>query len=380
VTSQTSAAVSESVPPTEAVHAPTAVAAERNNSLDGLRAFAVLSVMCVHIGLPGFDAGWIGVDVFFVLSGFLITTLLSEEFAKRGRISLPRFWARRFLRLMPIYWLYVGAITIAMLVGPRDQLHAHAGWTWGEFIASLWAYFVNLVPQGGIWAHQNLTLHLWSLAVEEQYYFVWPLLCVLCLRFRRAWLLGLVLLGVVLLFRHHDSRAKTLQVRGIGIVIGSTFALYMRTRPEWLLRWFASVRLRRAVFGFAALVGLAIAASSAMHRLDEDQIQTYLLPWLCCLFALMVAMLWYGPVDGLARRLSSAPLAYLGRISYGVYLYHMVAQFLVWGFLLRGIESWSRIPKYGLRCLVYFGMTFALASASYRFIERPFLRLKSHLH
>src|SRR4051794_35863169 len=80
-------------------------------SLDGLRALAVLGVMGVNAGLPGAWLGWLGVDLFFVLSGFLITTLLLKEFAKTGRINLPKFWGRRALRLMPAYWLYVGSIT-----------------------------------------------------------------------------------------------------------------------------------------------------------------------------------------------------------------------------------------------------------------------------
>jgi peptidoglycan/LPS O-acetylase OafA/YrhL len=365
------------VPPGRATTS--AVAVARNDSLDGLRAVAVLMVMGVHVGFPALEFGWLGVDIFFVLSGFLITTLLAEEFAKRGRISLPRFWGRRFLRLMPIYWLYAGGLTVAMLLGPADQLHTHGGWTPTRYIVSLWAYFVNLAPKGGIWAHQSLCVHLWSLAVEEQYYFVWPLLCALCLRFRRAWLLGLALVVLVLVCRHASQNKVTLHTRGIGIVIGSTVALYLRNRPPSPLRWFASVPMRWTVMGLAVAVLAVIVALGLAHRLDEDQVHGYLLPWLCGLFALIIAMLWYGPMDGLARRLSIGPLAYLGRISYGLYLFHMLAQYLTWGVLLRDIETWNRIPKYGLRCVTYFGITLALASASYQVIERPFLRLKGRL-
>src|SRR5205085_2211723 len=107
-------------PPALAAHA-------RNDSLDGLRALAVLAVMLVHVGAPGFPLGWFGVDLFFVLSGFLITTLLERELARTGGVDLNKFWTRRFLRLMPAYWLYAGAITILMLAGPAQNLTTHHG-------------------------------------------------------------------------------------------------------------------------------------------------------------------------------------------------------------------------------------------------------------
>ena len=114
-------------------------------------------------------------------------------------------------------------------------------------------------------------------------------------------------------------------------------------------------------------------------RVTEDQIHQYALPWLCLLFTYLAGMLWYGPFDRTARSLSWPPLAYLGRISYGVYVYHLFAQLLVWDLFLRNIEHWHQVPKYGLRCLLYFAITLSLSLASYRLIERPFLRIKDRL-
>jgi peptidoglycan/LPS O-acetylase OafA/YrhL len=354
----------------------------RNDSLDGLRAIAVLLVMGVHIAFPFLSLGWLGVDVFFVLSGFLITTLLCNEYARHGRISLPKFWGRRFLRLMPVYWLYVGSLTAYMLLGPTSQLHAHGNWSPGEYILALWTYFVNLAPAGGIWTHQHLTLHLWSLAVEEQFYFIWPPLCVVILRFRRPWIVGLLLIALILCFRHGAqpwALKATLWTRGLGIVMGSTLALYMRDRPPRLLRLFAAVQLRWIVGGLTVVAYLALELLERSGRLTEEQIHQYALPWLCLLFTCVAGMLWYGPFDRTARSLSWPPLAYLGRISYGVYVYHLVAQLLVWDIFLRNIEHWHQIPKYGLRCLLYFGITLAISVTSYRLIERPFLRIKDRL-
>jgi peptidoglycan/LPS O-acetylase OafA/YrhL len=357
----------------------------RNDSLDGLRAIAVLMVMAVHIGFPLAEPGWLGVDIFFALSGFLITTLLASERERHGRISLPRFWARRFLRLMPIYWLYIGSLTAAMLLGPPANLHVHGGWTPARYILSLWAYFVNYAPKGGIWTArpgQELALHLWSLAVEEQFYFVWPVLCVFILRFRRAWLFGLALLALIFGARHVDpANGHSLGTRGVGIVMGSTLALYLRDRRSsaWLLKIYASAPVRWSVVAIMLASFLVIGAFSAAHRITTDGIQIYLLPSLCLLYAFAIGMFWRGPLDGLARALSWRPLAALGRISYGVYLYHMLAQYLVWSVLLRGIDSWNKIPKYGLRCGAYLAVTTAMAIASYRLIEQPFLRIKDRL-
>src|SRR5436853_7210902 len=113
-------------------------------SLDGLRAIAILSVMLYHCGTPGFRAGWIGVDLFFVLSGFIITILLLGEQARFGHINLRLFWASRFLRLMPVYVLYISGITLAMLAGPSSNLTEHGGWTRAMYIISFWTYLSNL--------------------------------------------------------------------------------------------------------------------------------------------------------------------------------------------------------------------------------------------
>ena len=113
------------------------------SSLDGLRGLAVASVMAVHAGVPGFDLGFLGVDLFFVLSGFLITSLLDREHRRAGRVDLGKFWGRRFLRLMPAYYLYVGGLTLAFAAFGWGWREPHGGWTPGGYIASLWFYYVN---------------------------------------------------------------------------------------------------------------------------------------------------------------------------------------------------------------------------------------------
>jgi len=122
-------------------------------SLDGLRALAVVAVMLVHIGFPGFVLGGLGVDLFFALSGFLITHLFIEEKARSGEIHLRKFWVRRFLRLMPVYLLYVIFITLLIVCGV-GEIKAHGDWAPWEYILSMWLYFINYLPFGGIWSEQ----------------------------------------------------------------------------------------------------------------------------------------------------------------------------------------------------------------------------------
>lgn len=357
------------------------------DSLDGLRAVAVTAVLLFHAGVPLAKVGWLGVDLFFVLSGFLITTLLRREARARGRVDLPRFWGRRFLRLMPAYWLYAGLLTYLMFGARWGWTAAHAGWTPALYAAALWGYLVNLAPLGGIWEHQDLAIHLWSLAVEGQYYFAWPVVVAALagtpwLR-RAAWgLVGLIL--VRRWFAGDFGVVVYLGTRGIGLMLGSAAALTLNPDDGGggggaARRWLDAPAAR---WGVVAAVALLVAAATALERagrVDEVTLYRWLVPAACPLFAALVAMLWRGPRDFLARALAWRPLAYLGTISYGVYLDHQLARRLTWGVLLAGVESWPRGPRYGLRLAAYLALSVAAAAASYHLLERPFLRLKERL-
>jgi peptidoglycan/LPS O-acetylase OafA/YrhL len=344
--------------------------------------------MGVHSGVPGSRLGWLGVDLFFILSGFLITTLLLREYKKNGRISLPKFWARRFLRLMPAYWLYIGTMTVLMFSMP-ETLQTHGGWTPGLFMASMWGYFVNYAPAGGIWEghgmlSQHLTVHLWSLAVEEQFYFLWPVLVALLVGSRRFILVALALLAVTVINWFFfipitaDAEPKLLYNRGMGILLGCTTALLFRDGTPAVLRsMIASSGFRIGLAVFTAV--LYCAATYWVLRYDDFPADMVFVPLFIPLFAALVAMLWHGPPDALARFLAWRPLAYIGQISYGVYLYHLVAQVLVWELLLKDIEHWNRFPKFGLRLIAYFILTILISSASYYLLEKPFLALKERM-
>jgi peptidoglycan/LPS O-acetylase OafA/YrhL len=159
-------------------------------SLDGLRAMAVALVMLFHAGVPFLRSGGVGVDVFFTLSGFLITTLLLREFRTYGGISLKNFYMRRFLRLMPALWL-----TVAFVLAACFLLGVHAAWPLRDAAIALtyttnWARVYGMVSPVTLhsgWIVDSPLAHTWSLAVEEQYYLLWaPIIVFICRRFSPA--------------------------------------------------------------------------------------------------------------------------------------------------------------------------------------------------
>lgn len=348
--------------------------------LDGIRAIAVGGVLAVHAGVPGFQGGWLGVDLFFALSGFLITTLLLREQEANGGIRLGAFWARRCLRLMPAYYLYAAGITLAFWLWPGSLRQEHGGWTPGEYTFALWFQLMNYPPLGGIWNGQESTVHLWSLALEEQYYLLWPLFLAALLRRQRwllpaSWALFAAVLAYFLFFANDFERTVRLFGRGFSLLFASALAVTLHRRgadagmPSWLP---PPERLLPPV----ATLGAGVLAISWSGLLTEALVRLYLLPPLVALFALLVASLWYHPFSGpWSRLLGWQPLVYIGRISYGIYLYHQAARLLVWHATAGMVAGWPAFAAYGLRLGLYLLLAVAIASFSFEMYERSFLKL-----
>ena len=331
-------------------------------SLDGLRALAVLLVAGVHTQPRLVPARAIGVDIFFVLSGFLITTLLVEELDGRGRVSIGRFYARRALRLLPALFGLLATVAVwAIVFATPDTRHNALD----EIIAAA-SYTRNLTW----WAHVpgNLLGHTWSLALEEQFYLVWPLVLILCLRPRRSGA------GVAALFVVASIVIITLRLSGtvgpanlfIGrpdaLLLGAALAL---ARRNWSSGWHGVSASRRAapaaVIGTAALV--LIASWDAADNLLSIGYT---------LAALATVLLIYGLValdeGGRSRVFAWPPAVAFGRVSYGFYLWHLP------------VLRWTDDRLVGQPALVRIsiGLTLALIATllSYRLIEQPMLRLK----
>ena len=355
-------------------------------SLDGVRGLAVLAVMHYHSRLPGYNFGWIGVDMFFALSGFLITNLLIRERQLKGRIDLPKFWGRRFLRLMPAYWAFIGICTFLMLRGV-GTFEPDEGWTKGWYIASLWGYFTNYAPVD-LWKYQEMTGTLWSLSVEEQFYLTWPFICAFILaKLRRPWIVAWILVLATFICRlltvgNHQVLHTMLYTRGICLVAGCSVALSL-SGPAALKRirdLSARPAVRLIVAAASALffvIGTVLMARWGVEHVDRGHI--WFTPVAAILFPALLAILWYGPRDRLARTLSWRPLVYVGQISYGIYLYHALFKWLVWDAFPQFTDLHSWPLKISARLIAYFGGTILLATISYYVLEQPFLKLKNHL-
>jgi peptidoglycan/LPS O-acetylase OafA/YrhL len=318
-------------------------------AIDGLRAIAVLAVVAYHAGLP-VPAGFVGVDVFFVISGYVITRMLAAEHAQTGRIDFAAFYARRVRRILPALVIVVAATLAgaAMLLSADQQMAVNR-----SAMASM-AFAANVHFQavtGGYWdanAEQMPLLHLWSLAVEEQFYFVWPLLLVVLLRLRRGpWMLaGLGAASFALAQHWGDTEVAFYQMpfRFWELAAGGLIALSpQRSRP------------------IAAYAGLAFLAIAVLVKLPD-------FPGTGAVPAVLGAALVLHAAHGGLRiaTIELRPVRYVGLISYSLYLWH-------WP-LLALAKAYSMDPPPLWANLLLCGAAFILAALSYRFVETPFRR------
>jgi peptidoglycan/LPS O-acetylase OafA/YrhL len=352
-------------------------ASSRNDALDGLRLFAVAAVMAFHFGVPYASAGFLGVDVFFVLSGFLITSLLLAKM-ERGRIDVFDFWARRARRLIPALLVLVGAVVLwGSFAAPsvsRDGVR--------DDITSTLFYFANwhFISTSTYFASDGVASpleHMWSLAVEEQFYVVWPLLLLLgCLTVRTprrrvlaagaiaaiGVLVSVVRLGMLWAGGAHeraylgtDSRICQPLVGALLAVLLTSAALRERAvRAHWTLLGLGVIGL---VWGLSALGDSGGATSAYAYG-----------------GALVVATCTGAVIAAIATRSSTATsvlavpaVAYLGRLSYAMYLWHWPLQ--VW----TARDGWWDLSGVGLplRASLLTALTIGLAALSYHLVERP---------
>lgn len=339
-------------------------------ALDGLRAIAVSSVILAHAGAV---PSAIGVDVFFVLSGFLITHLLIEEWSATGRISVRDFYIRRILRLWPALWVMV-LLTWAVLY--LSGIHGSVKhWTLLGAAVSALFYLANWVRALG--GHAGIYGHTWSLGVEEQFYIVWALLLPVWLRrfgmSGARWLtLALIASSVtwgVFLLNHGASMERLYNGFGTnidGCLLGCAVALFI-TDARYRSMIQAKMEKFRYV-GWAALFGLM---AIMITRFPERPLAFILVSPVISVFSALVVIDIVVCHKSLRHLLEFPPLVRLGVISYGVYLWHYP--------LITGI--WL-VPKYlpetvPIRLLVGFVGGVGMAELSYRVVEKPFLKLKT---
>jgi len=338
--------------------------------VEGLRAVAVIAVLLYHARVGLVSGGFVGVDVFFVLSGFLITRLLLRELAQSGTIDLPSFWARRARRLLPASVLVVVVtVVVAHAVMPPLRMRNVAvdAVAAGTFVAN----FV-FASRGGYFAEQlaasepSPLLHFWSLALEEQFYLVWPPVLVLLTRRPRQYrrLLGVViavaasasLLAAVLLTPNHQGAAFYLLPARMGeLLAGAAVALAGSVFARVPARW-------RAGFGWFGVVGIVAACT-----LYDDATKSAfpgtaaLLPVLATVLVLTAGGAG-APSDGPVVVLGHPVAQWIGRHSYAIYLWH-------WPVLVLAEAHWGALALPWRLALM--GLSVGLAAVSLRFVEDP---------
>jgi peptidoglycan/LPS O-acetylase OafA/YrhL len=343
-------------------------------ALDGLRAVAIIGVMIAHsfIWFPGLRVamGGVGVDLFFVLSGFLITSLLLREHETDGSISRTRFYVRRALRLLPA--LAVALVVVGVL---SVVLHANLSRHNLSFPRSA---LVSLFFAGNWFQYQLGALaHTWSLAVEEQYYLIWPTVLVLALRAKvsKERIAAMLVAAIIviasmrsLLYGHHELTALStpwtfvhLWVRTDGVLIGSLLAILLASDlKEHVVKLLRSRLVCTAAV--AIVLALAVRPVSAWTASNYDE----LIVFNVC-FALVVGHVFTAPSGRAARILRTQPLPALGKVSYGLYLFH-------WPIYNLTARTMTSTPR--LAVAVALVATLSLAVVSYHLVERPALRLK----
>lgn len=358
-------------------------------ALDGLRGLAILLVLAYHFtlsmsgqGLPArllfklTSAGWSGVDLFFVLSGFLITGILSD--ARDSPNRFRNFYARRSLRIFPLYYGTLAAVLLAL-----PMIESRVGGFGGVSDASpwLWSYGTNLLVAGReSWFPLS---HFWSLAVEEHFYLFWPAVIFGCGRkvaFRvcGAMILIAAAVRIVLVARGAVLAAYCLTAcRMDALAIGSALALAARG-PGGISALVPRAKLAATLSG-AALLGLAARGSGLAFHDPRVQVVGY--PLLACFFAAILALVVARPTGSIATAARFAPLRSLGRYSYGLYVYNSLFLLVAEGTsLLHNLIARSGSTALG-RCLYVAtaaSTTLAVAWLSYHLFEKHFLKLKRH--
>lgn len=330
-------------------------------ALDGLRGLMALGVVVAHVNLPWFPGALIMMDVFFAISGFIITLILHRNIQRTGSLQLAQFWKRRVLRLYPALLVVVGTCLVlaALLVDDLSPVFRDAVET--LLYVSNWSKLYN-------YGYPSIFGHTWSLSIEEQFYLLWPLLLLVLLRQGANWrgMLALALMalsvGAWRVFLVVDEAPWSrlyyaLETRMDAFIVGGLLAFGWHT---WNLKWARHSGLHFAMYGGA----IALLCTVILGRPREIHYFIWQQSLVLLLSAATILLLSSPRVSVLQQLLGSKPCVALGVRCYSIYLWHWP---LIW--LLMGS---TRLDKVTL-LLIVVPLTLLLSALTYRYVEAPML-------
>jgi peptidoglycan/LPS O-acetylase OafA/YrhL len=342
-----------------------------------------MAVLFYHADFAWAKGGFLGVEVFFVISGYLITSLLLVEWLRTDKIDLKAFWVRRARRLLPAVFLMLGVVAVGSILFLRDSLYRLGGDVLAASVyVTNWFLIIREDSYFEVFGRPPLLQHLWSLSVEEQFYVLWPIIFAVGLvivggtskhatirRFRALVIVGVIASTVLMavLFRPFDDPSRVYygtDTRAAGILIGVALAMWWM---PWRLPQSVSSRSRRLLSfaGFGAL-GLLMVVLIGLNEFS---------PWLyrggfavtSLLTATVIAVIAH-PAVGFGFVLSNPLMRWIGLRSYGIYLWH-------WPIFMVTRPGLDVSLGTTTTFLIRLGLTFGTAELSYRFVEMPIRRL-----
>jgi peptidoglycan/LPS O-acetylase OafA/YrhL len=330
--------------------------------IDGLRALAISPVILFHAGIPGFSGGFVGVDIFFVISGFLITGINLKQ-VENGTFSLLDFYDRRIRRIFPaLIAVYVFCLVLGLILSmPIDLKEFAKSLTSSAIFVSNMHFYGNV----GYFDTPSLAkplLHSWSLSVEEQFYVIWPIAMVALWRFAKpSWRLPILGLGIAVSLIYAEWEIG----RG-----NASAAFYLLPGRAWellagalLAIMLPHLRVGRRLAEILAVCGIALIIG-AVVGLSEARDFPGLNAAIPCVGAVLLIIAGHDRAPVVTRLISTRGLVFIGIISYSLYLWH-------WPLFAYWQLAFDRTPQIGEACALI-GVSVLVAALSHRFIERPF--------
>ena len=352
-------------------------------SIDSLRALAVLAVIIYHVDVNYLPGGFLGVDLFFVLSGYLISSLIIKEFRKTGTVNLYNFYIRRARRLLPaVYFMITVGLVVMVLFNEVLLRKSHLDAIFGYIYSSNWWYIFHKLDYFDSFGAQSPFKHLWSLAIEEQFYMIFPLLFLLVNRRKKSKdgtyklnknflyvVLGLILVSLIahiLLFDINnisriyfgtDTRAFSLLVGVVGAILYPMERLHAKVTPQ-----------QNMIYSVVSLVSIATLITVMIYT-SEYNTWLYRGGFLLVAILGLIVIISSGKQHTLmSKLLSFKPVVFIGKISYSLYLWHFPILVLT-----------TPVSEIGNPNIIFVILrvilTFVLATASYVFVETPIRKL-----